>query len=158
MPTIRKIRAGKIAKVKGDRFEILFKNIAASQGFKCIKIPMGAKMISSQRMIRVATPFDFILFHGGNSYCIDTKFTSDKKFSKSKITPHQLQELKECSDYPNVIAGYVVNFNELNKVVFFSAAQLSSVKTKSSLNPEEGTMLGTTMNFDLKLILQSKQE
>lgn len=158
MPTIKKIKSGKLAKAQGQRFEILFKNITSAQGFKCIQIPMGAKMISAQRMIRVATPFDFVLFYDHYTFCIDTKTTSANRFAYSSLKPHQVKELSECGKFFNVLAGYVVNFFELNKVVFYSANQLSELKTKSSLTPEDGIMLGTTMNFNLLSILQLKQE
>lgn len=150
-----KKRAGQIAKKKGEHFEMFIEHNAHVQKLFPIRIPDGCKVTKANqgiRLVRVQTPFDFILIGHHLSIFIDTKTTEGSTFPYSQIKLHQLQNLLEASKAGP--AGYLVNFETIKAVVFFSAHKLDSVKKQSSLKPADGLFLGSTSDFNLKLIAE----
>lgn len=152
MPTIRRILAGRKAKAQGQIFENLFKNTAFRFGFHVFHIPMGAKQVSANKMIRVLTPCDFILWHELGAAAIDVKSTSKSTFSYTDTTTHQLTDLLKV-EFLGFMAGYVIHFRELNKISFISARRLTRLKARESVRPEDGILLGSMNNLSLRPIL-----
>lgn len=143
---------GKKAQASGDRWEnILFSN-AYRQGFHPCRIPNGCKSIGLNRLIRVESPFDFILSKvPGVVLFLDTKTCGTKNFSHSQLKKHQIEELRFC-ELAGALAGYLVHFQTINQVVFFSALQLMNLESKKSLKPKDGIILGKELDFNLDLI------
>ena len=157
MATIKKIKSGYEAKREGELFERMIEGQTLKQKFHSIKIPMGAKMLSAFKMIQVATPFDFILFHQKGVIALDAKSTKGLRFNASSITPHQLIQLSKVEQKGHK-AGYLVNFRELDQVIFYSASKLSQLTKLTSLLPTDGLLVGDKMGIDLLKILSSSEE
>ncbi len=152
MATIRKIKAGYKAKANGQIFEAFVKSCAQKQGFKVTQIPLGAKQIGGGKLIRVRTDFDFILWKNGFAVALDAKSTTHENFATDSLTSHQVLSLKEIEDQ-GFIAGYLVYFSELERVVFYSATQLSQMRFRQSLKPENGIQCGRINKMDFSPIL-----
>jgi len=156
MATIRKIKSGYLARQNGELFEQAIMNQARHQRWHVVKIPMGARMIGGFKMVRVQTPFDFIMYKNGKCISLDAKSTKGLRFNASSLTPHQIQNLSQIEDqgFP---AGYLVNFSELNVVIFYSAKQLMNMTKRSSLLPIQGVEIGSTMRMDFMKIISYYQ-
>jgi len=150
MPTIKKVIAGKKAKYSGIRFEEFLKSCAYKQKWEVIQIPSGCRSLGRNKLIRVATPFDFVFAKQGKCLFIDAKSTTAKSFSKSMITPHQALSLSMV-EKQGFYAGYIVNFSNLNKIVFFSARHLLETRINESLCYKQGVIIGDSKRIDLDM-------
>lgn len=148
MATIRRILAGRQAKKNGERAEDLMHREALRDGWTVIKLPMGAKMLSRNKMIRVRTDFDFVFVKAEKVVFTDSKTTKLNSFTYSMITDHQVNKLKELEGHGHK-AGYIVIFSSLKKIVFFGGTQLWCLRRGESLKPSDGILLGNTMCFRL---------
>lgn len=153
MPTIRRVLAGKKSKLNGQMFENLLESSAYRQGWEVIKIPDGCRQIGQGKMIRISSPFDFVMVKKGHCLFIDAKSCIAKSFGNSMITPHQVLKLSRVQAC-GFLSGYICNFSSLNKVVFFPASQLYGLKHMESLKPEMGVMIGDRENINLNLLVQ----
>lgn len=139
MTSLNKIIQGKKAKRNGDLFEDEFHRSAIKHGFSVIKIPSGCKQVSFGKIIRVKSPFDFVITKSGMCAFIDTKTTNSNTFGKSKVKPHQLQALLD-QENQGLLAGYLIHFQNTNLVYFFKASIIyNEVK---SLKQENGICIG----------------
>lgn len=120
MPTIARVRAGSKAVRGGAQFEIQFQTACLMESLQITKIPSGCKTFGRGNLVRVKTPFDFIVSTESKTAFLDTKTTAGKTFPKSMIEDHQVDEMVKHS----CVSGYVVQFRELNQVVFFTAKVL----------------------------------
>lgn len=126
----------------GKRFESEFQQIAGWQGIAITRIPDGCKVLGGGKIIRVKSPFDWVLTKDGKTALIDTKTTLDKNFKHGKIDLAQLAALYD-QQFRGAIAGYVVQFRSLKTVKFFSAGTLkAAVASKSNLVPADGVTIG----------------
>lgn len=145
--TLRR-RSGLFAKKAGDWFEDWLDIACTRSGWAVIKIPSGCRWVSATRATPERTPFDFVFVKNGFSIFGDAKTTLAKNWSRSMSTPHQLNSLLRLEKFGSV-AGYIVNFRDQNKTVFFSASQLSSLKVRCSLKVEDGILLGNNSIISL---------
>ncbi len=151
-----RILAGKRAKAEGDSFEHFVEKHARISGINFVKVPMGARMVrgmGGMKMIPIRTPFDYVLAKLGVATFIDAKSTSEGTFKHVLVKEHQLQALLGL-ERAGFTAGYLVNFRKWNRIVFFSATQLSDLRMREGLKPEEGLCIGSLYTMDLKLILR----
>lgn len=129
-PMTRDNRAiGKKAKKVGKDFESLFETICAGVGVACTRVPDGCKQVGVDRLfrprlIRVKSPFDWIISHKGRTALLDTKTVNDKNFGFSGIDPDQVRELLK-HEQASSIGGYVIWLRESQKVVFIPASILA---------------------------------
>lgn len=150
MKSIRRVIAGRKAKIVGEKFENYLKSESYRQGWEIIRIPDGCKQVSASKTIRIRTPFDFIFHKTGKIIFADAKTTKKSTFNHSQITIHQVQELYklECNGYT---AGYIINFSEKNLTEFYRASKLLDIyKSFGSIKPEMGIPIGnnSTINID----------
>ncbi len=138
-------------RVIGLQWENRFSWACRERRVTAFKIPLGARQLSATKLVRVQTPFDWILCKNGLTALIDTKTCSGKTFTRSRVTPHQMLALKEAHEQ-KIIAGYIVHFTELDLVVFFDGAQLERCFNGQSLYPSDGLTLGGHDTFDLDLL------
>lgn len=156
MKTIKRIIAGRQAKRRGESFENLLHGEAYRKGWQVIKIPDGCKQVSAAKTIRVRTPFDFIFVKENKALFIDAKTTKAKSYSTSQLTPHQIKTLSDL-DANGFIAGYIINFTELNITAFFSGYDLHwLLKQSTSFTPQDGVIIGTNSIIDLEIIFTSE--
>lgn len=161
MATIKKILGGYKARNNGEIFENALVRHSGASGVTALKIPSGCRWVKSKFGVMpkpMQTPFDFVLTRKSVAVFIDAKSVSSKSFTRSAIKPHQLLELLK-KERDGFCAGYVVYFQEINSVIFFSAGLLSSLNRGKSLKPTDGKYMGTLQNlnvlclFDLSIIV-----
>lgn len=142
----------KKAKHNGDLFEVQLARQARAHGWKYIKIPMGAKMVGPNKIIRVRTPFDFVFVKKGKAIFADAKSFNKKTITYSDLTHHQVQELMDMEDQDHK-AGYIVHFRPAKQIVFFPASMLIALKSRTSYDHTEGFLMGNLdlINFDCLL-------
>lgn len=142
---------GKKAQKEGKGFEHTFLLNARRSGFTVLQIPTGCKNIGRGRIVKVKTPFDFILIKNGKTIFIDTKSIDDKTYSHSRLTRHQLIALDDCFR-AGCLSGYVINFRSIDKTYFAPIKHLWNLTPNQSLRPENLIFLGSSTQFDLNLI------
>lgn len=103
---------------EGKRFE---QNFAKSvpPDIYCMRIKDSSSSFSHSNNSRFTqeNPFDFLLFYGGKLFTFELKSTKDKSFSiqieneqGKKIKKHQIESLKNSSNYKNVVSGFILDF------------------------------------------------
>ena len=148
------IRGGAKAQAFGALFENLFLNSCRKNGIVTTRFPDGCKSIGQNRIIRVKTPFDWILSFNGKTALIDTKTTDSDSFSHSKIIIHQVTEMS-AHQRAGTIAGYVIWFRKSNRVIFMNALDLFELSLKpGSIKKDEykSKIIGIDSNFDMRLV------
>lgn len=140
MITQKRRVAGLRAKRVGEDWERLLEGGAWRYGAKVIRIPSGCRWITAGRAKPVKTPFDFCLIKGGKSVYLDAKTTLGAAWSYSENDPNQIHWLSQCSA-GGCKAGYLISFRTLKMIVFFTVEQLSGLRPRTSLKPEDGIQL-----------------
>jgi len=121
MSTERKRAGGREAQSMGSFFEILFHQRCLWAGFEVTRIPDGCKQIGPGRIVRVTSPFDWIISKDAFIGLIDTKSTKGKSFAHSAIDRNQISEMIK---HKNLTSGYVIWFRELDRCVFIKSSDL----------------------------------
>lgn len=151
MPSINRHRAGRVAQKIGQTFEIILANMSRSQGICCIRIPDGCRQVRGARgyqLLRVATPFDYVLMLKNKTVILDTKTTEGSTFTHSAIKSHQLSELLKCQPHVHR-SGYLVWHRDVDQVAFYPAHLLSVLKHRQSLSVMDGLNLGSLSKMDI---------
>ena len=154
---IPKTYMGKKARDEGLAFQALVIAAASHQGFHCIEIPQGCKIIRSGAKLifkKQKTPFDISLSKAGKVIYADAKFIGSGNLVYSILKDHQVEALYGAEIIGGISAGYIVNFKQENKVVFFHASALKRLRPKTSLTSLEGTYLGESDKFNISRILE----
>lgn len=138
--------AGQRAKRNGDYFENLIMFFANHAKFNFIKIPSGCKTVGT-KLIRVKSPFDFILVRNDWTIFCDAKSTNGNTFSYSMIDQDQVRNLTLVNTDKNC-SGYIINFN--GEVYFAPVILLRSIKPRQSLSRDFCLPMGDikNINFD----------
>jgi penicillin-binding protein-related factor A (putative recombinase) len=109
-------------KNEGKLFEEDFQNSAKKQNIfvhriKDINLPFDLR----SRVKLPQNQYDSILFYNGWLLPIEFKSTKSKSisFSESIIKEHQIQSLKDATEYEKVIPGFIFNFREPDNETFF---------------------------------------
>jgi len=61
---------------------------------------------------------DCLIFNGSKLYLLELKSTKGKSLPFTNIRENQLKELSKASLYKNIVAGIVIEFNELDRAFF----------------------------------------
>ena len=146
-----RMRAGLYAKKAGDWFETWLETACKRHGWAIVKIPSGCRWVANGKAIPVKTPFDFVFAKNGVSIFGDAKTTKAVNWSFSETDPWQLENLLKLEKTGN-ISGYIVNFREQSKTVFFSSKQLSGLKPRCSLSPDDGILIGNNQEINLEAV------
>jgi penicillin-binding protein-related factor A (putative recombinase) len=118
------------------------------------RIPDGCKQLSGGKIIRVTTPFDFVVTYKSKSAFVDTKTIDGECFHYSSIKEHQVSEMILHENY-GAIAGYVIWFRQIDVIIFVPAhILLENIKSKTSARISQSgvIVLGTHLNADMRLI------
>ena len=153
-PNHRRRLAGSRAKAWGSFFEDAFATKCRFSAMAITRIPDSCRQISAQRMIRVKSPFDWIVSFDGKSLVIDTKTTMANAFGFSQIDPDQVRELLH-HERAHVLAGYVVWLRGVDQVIFVPASLLAAaIGEEGSFKQDSPGVwrLGSSLEFDLRKI------
>lgn len=147
-------RRGKIAQNIGKNFEDIFERASLRSQVTATRMPDGCRQIGAHKLIRVKTPFDWILSTPRGTALIDTK-TSKENFPFSKIEEHQISEMIRHQDN-NVRCGYVIWLRDVDQVIFVSAYKLRAAQyaKRGSIESGDGILLGRSQDFDVRKIWQ----
>ncbi len=111
----------------GKRFEQNWKNSIPKDIFY-YRLRDGSSSWGGNENVRFQAEniCDSIMFDGNYLYTLELKSTKGKSLSFYNIKKHQIEDLLWCSSYPNVIAGFVIEFSELLECYF---VEISKFKT-----------------------------
>lgn len=130
------------AQSAGKAFESAFETICAQNNFTCIRIPNSCRTISrAPWLVRIKSPFDYVIVHQGFSVFLDLKSTISQSFSYSNCDQDQIKTLFMARK--DAVSGYLVHYTSINKIVFYDAKVLAPLAPRSSLGHYEGIQLGT---------------
>lgn len=132
----------------GNGFEGRFSDACKLGGWQVTRIPDGCKQLSAFKIVRVKSPFDFLLTIAPtlSLYC-DAKTTIGDRFTYSAINQDQLSELLRIENSGHV-AGFVIEFRQVNKVCFASASKLALLTLRESLKWSDCVDLGPNIEID----------
>lgn len=145
--------AGKQAHDTGVIFENILHRSALVYGYAVVDIPDGCRQLGANRLIRVPTPFDYVLTKSPREtiFC-DAKCTRERHFPVGLIKPHQAEELFKLQKIGHV-AGYIVNFLMQDATYFFEAHKLKeALLNRKSLRTENGYHIGDNGRVRLDLL------
>ena len=99
------------------------------------------------------TPFDFILAYRGEWF-----FSTPKRQSravsctlKSRLT----NWIRSLLWMPGHRAGYLIWFRETDQISFVKASALKALKPRCSLKAEDGLIIGSRIDFDMRTIINA---
>lgn len=75
---------------------------------------------------------DSIMFDGDYLYTLELKSTKGKSLPYTNIKDHQIIDLLWCSEFANVIAGFVIEFADLNECYFIEINDFKLYKDKNN--------------------------
>ena len=140
--TLSRSQAGLKAKRYGEYFEALFKSACLARRIAVTRIPDGCKQLGQNRIIRVRSPFDWIVSKNGTTALIDTKTQEGKAFPNSKIDSHQVSELLP-HETNGSIAGYVVWLREIDQIIFIpSTVLIKAQRDRGSIDGSTAGVMG----------------
>jgi hypothetical protein len=148
----RRSIGGLKAKRNGDDFENILMGETLKRGMGGFKIPEGCKRVRRNLLLQVRTPFDFTFYDGPLFIFCDAKHTTAMVYRKSLIKPHQVHSLLKLERETGHAAGYVIYFKPLNAVYFYKASALHELQANKSLKPEDGLLLGSRFDINLRLV------
>jgi penicillin-binding protein-related factor A (putative recombinase) len=158
--SLNRVRGGVKAREFGNGFEGVFEKLCRLQGIAITEIPDGCKQIGPNPrtdIIRVKSPFDWVLTFRGKTVLVDTKTIESHLFSNSQIKKHQVEPMAS-HEMSGGKAGYVVWLREPGQVFFLSATALViQMQTRGSFSEThpESILLGKSYDFDIRKIFES---
>lgn len=161
------IRRGAEARYQGQLFEDAFVRACVHNEIACTRMPDGCKQVGPKRLIRVKTPWDWIISLNTRTALLDTKSTNDKAFAHTHIQIHQVRPMVDHA-CEGVTAGYVIWYRQHDRVVFISAHSLMKrLGSRGSIpyNDPDCRPLGSISSLDIpklfdgqSLYAQTRQE
>ena len=64
-------------------------------------------------------------------YALELKSTKGKSLPYNNIKDHQIRDLLWCSEFANVISGFVIEFDSTNECYFIEISQFEKFKEQS---------------------------
>lgn len=145
---------GKIAKISGEEFENILIPWANKLNATLTRIPNGCRTIkrgNKLMVIRVKSPFDFLLSYQGKAVCFDAKSVNSNTFSHSMINQNQLNELLRI-EKQLISAGLLIYLRKAQKVIFVRASKLSTLRRGASVGISDGLDLNNLKSLNLALL------
>lgn len=146
------------SKEAGNQFENILTVLCRAEGLLILRIPDACRTVGKNRIIRIKSPFDYIIrpLHQGDvcSAYIDAKTTQSKTYCFSTINRDQMLTLLSM-EQAGAVAGFIVWFREIDRLVFYSSSTLWKIVPGESLLPEDGLDLGSTMRSNISRIFHS---
>lgn len=132
----------------GAGFEAYFFKCLSVKDWKVLRIPDGCRQIGQNKIIRLKSPFDYLATKsGGKSFYCDCKTTIGESFPYSAINQEQVRDLLNI-EKNGFVAGFVINFRQVDKYCFISAGELSEVVPGASVKARAAIDLGKEIDID----------
>lgn len=90
------------------------------------RVPDGCRTLGARKLIRVKTPYDWVLTFEGQTALLDTKTFDIARLLPSKIESHQMKAMLE-HELMGATAGYVIYFRPVEEVRFAPASVLKTI-------------------------------
>lgn len=107
----------------GKQFEQIFSHVASNAGLTVVRIPDGCRVVGRNKLIRVKSPFDYILAKPGKVAFIDTKtFAANRcAINNPKLfEPHQIGTLSRFCEL-GIQSGFLIWFRKSDELGFIDA-------------------------------------
>lgn len=75
---------------------------------------------------------DCIIFDGEILFTLELKSTKGKSLPYTNIKNHQIDDLKWCSEFANVISGFVIEFDSIDECYFIEINDFEAFKQESN--------------------------
>lgn len=150
----------------GKLFEQDFQK-SASENIMIERLPDAAQSFAGSNNLRFSrkNPFDFYLYAGRkyNLFCLELKSINGKSVSveieknekNSKVIHyHQRIGLLEKSKYPNITAGFIINFRELEQTYFI---EINNFEMMMDELKKKSFNINDLLNYSPILIHQRKK-
>lgn len=150
-----RMKGGAQANAWGKFFENLFLHACLAEQIAVTRIPDGCKQVSATKLIRVPSPWDYVMSFNGFTAFIDTKTSLDSQFSTSLIKEHQVVEMAKHQKQ-GAITGYVIWLRKTDQIFFMDGMRLHSLLGRPGSITENNPYalrLGTSRKFQLRPIL-----
>lgn len=148
-PSVRRIIGGTKAKRHGKQFEAKLEALGKAQKVEVVRLPDGCKQLGPKALVRVKSPFDFILGHAGLTAMIDTKSTGESSLRLKDMPPHQVNAMLKLARHTR--AGFLVWFRNEDVVAFF---EIRKAMLEQKMKHDSGQCLGTGKEFQLSKIFE----
>ena len=106
--------------------------------------PDAAQSFNQSSNLRFSqkSPCDYMMFNGSHFFCLELKTVAGKSISfertkkdKGEIHYHQIEYLKNCSQYQNIIPGLIIDFRGTDNTWFLHIKEwdglINSIDKKS---------------------------
>ena len=108
----------------GKRFEMCWKNSIPKDIFY-YRLRDGSSSWDkgSKTRFQQTNICDCLIFDGDNLYTLELKSTKGKSLPFTNIKEHQITDLLWCSDFANIISGFVIEFADLDECYFIEISR-----------------------------------
>lgn len=150
----RRQLGGRRAKTLGDLFERMLFFASSMESLNLIQIPMGAKVVGKSKVVKLPSPFDFILQKMGESpVFFDAKTKNSDSMAYSDFfddgsTQRQLLTLLTATKF-GTKSGFIIWFRKSDRIIFVDALKVGTMEPRSSIGTDDGTDLGSSSHFQL---------
>lgn len=137
-----------ISKSVGKVFEENWKK-SVPENIWIYRPPDAAQSFNKSSNLRFSqkSPCDYMMYNGYNLFCLELKTVSGKSISfertkkdKGEIHYHQIEYLKRCIQYSNIISGLIIDFRGTDNTWFLHIKEwdmLINSITKKSFNESD---------------------
>lgn len=148
--------AGLTAKRNGQNFENIFHAACYRQGMAVTRIPDGCRQVGPTKLLRVKTPFDWVVSYKDHTALIDTKTINAGTVGNASVVEHQVIDMLR-HEIQGTKAGYVIWLRKLERVLFIPASILhKALGIRGSIAPTvDGAVdLGSIQDLDPRKIFK----
>jgi hypothetical protein len=138
LKSLKRIIAGKKSHAKGKDFEKFIEDALSRQGWLVVRIPDGCKQIAAKQVVRVPSPFDFLLLKNDVAIFMDAKRTEGPKIPKNLFSQDQIDWFKKIN-HRGFLAGFIVHVESTDDLLW--------IRHDLSV----GAAIGTFPNIDFNL-------
>lgn len=111
----------------GKRFEQNFKNsIPKDMFYYRLRDGSSSWDKSAKTRFQQTNICDCLIYDGDNLYTLELKSTKGKSLPFTNIKEHQITDLLWCSNFLNVVSGFIIEFSSLNECYFIEISQFKS--------------------------------
>lgn len=115
----------------GKDFEKDFKNSIPDNVFYYrFKDSSGAWQQTEITRFTTSNIADCLLFNGTKLYILELKTVKGKSFSFKNVRGNQLKEMLKASKFTGIVAGFVINFRDVEKTVFIEVNEFYDIMNR----------------------------